>query len=187
MFETLSFCPTDADADLKTFLCLFTSSTLTKLSLYTVELNLPTIVNFPVLKSLLLDDVTFLGENLVNKLLSRSTCPMLEKLVIWANRVWQYVLYVNEQKKSSSHIYISANKCGNLDDRLREDIMKINGVHNVVFQEEDFLVVLTRGIFENLEVLAMSVGIPDLCFCVWLGVYGSNKFILRGGRIFKLE
>ncbi|KAF9616373.1 hypothetical protein IFM89_029627 [Coptis chinensis] len=63
--------------------CLFTSSSLTKLSLYTVELNLPTIVNFPVLKSLLLDDVTFLGENLVNKLLSSSSCPVLEKLVIW--------------------------------------------------------------------------------------------------------
>ncbi|KAF9599914.1 hypothetical protein IFM89_001860 [Coptis chinensis] len=63
--------------------CLFTSTTLTKLSLYEVELNLPTIVKFPVLKSLLFDDVAFRGENLVNKLLSSSTCPVLEKLVIW--------------------------------------------------------------------------------------------------------
>ncbi|KAF9606006.1 hypothetical protein IFM89_021332, partial [Coptis chinensis] len=63
--------------------CLFTSTTLTKLSLYEVELNLPTIVKFPVLKSLLFDDVAFRGENLVNKLLSSSSCPVLEKLVIW--------------------------------------------------------------------------------------------------------
>ncbi|KAF9594678.1 hypothetical protein IFM89_034361 [Coptis chinensis] len=62
--------------------CLFTSSTLTKLSLYSVVIKGPRNIKFPMLKSLALLEVTINDENLVNSLLSSSTCPVIEKLVM---------------------------------------------------------------------------------------------------------
>ncbi|PIA58177.1 hypothetical protein AQUCO_00500241v1 [Aquilegia coerulea] len=62
--------------------CLFTCSTLTTLELNSLRLRLPTTIQFPLLKSLVLDKIGFVDDNSTNKLFSSSSCPVLEDLII---------------------------------------------------------------------------------------------------------
>ncbi|KAF5187428.1 F-box/RNI-like superfamily protein [Thalictrum thalictroides] len=60
----------------------FTSNTLSELGLFDFDLILPTIIHFPVLKTLSFGYITFSDEFQTSKLFSDSCCPMLETLEI---------------------------------------------------------------------------------------------------------
>ncbi|KAL5703166.1 hypothetical protein ACHQM5_028293 [Ranunculus cassubicifolius] len=59
---------------------LFTCPTLTVLSLVYVKVEWPSTVRFPILKSLRLERMIFYHEEMINKLLSPCTCPVLAEL-----------------------------------------------------------------------------------------------------------
>ncbi|KAL5731069.1 hypothetical protein ACHQM5_003830 [Ranunculus cassubicifolius] len=61
---------------------LFTSSTLTSLTLSDINLNLPSKVYFPVLKTVDLDKIFFFNGSRSCNLFSDCSCPMLETLTI---------------------------------------------------------------------------------------------------------
>ncbi|PIA46853.1 hypothetical protein AQUCO_01500414v1 [Aquilegia coerulea] len=60
----------------------YTCSSLTVLSLISIKFKCPSFVQFPMLKSFHLEDVSFLENNTINKLVSSCTCPVLEELEI---------------------------------------------------------------------------------------------------------
>ncbi|KAL5703056.1 hypothetical protein ACHQM5_028195 [Ranunculus cassubicifolius] len=60
----------------------FTCKTVTALNLVGLIIEWPLIVKFPALKSFTLHDIAFCKEETINRLISSSTCPVLEDLTI---------------------------------------------------------------------------------------------------------
>ncbi|PIA30100.1 hypothetical protein AQUCO_05700071v1 [Aquilegia coerulea] len=61
---------------------LFTCSTIRELSLNCFQIEWPTILRFPVLRKLYIEELSFENEDTFHKLISSSTSPMLEDLEI---------------------------------------------------------------------------------------------------------
>ncbi|KAL5725853.1 hypothetical protein ACHQM5_008947 [Ranunculus cassubicifolius] len=61
---------------------LFTSSTLTALTLESIDLKLPTTISFPKLKIATLVKIKFFDDYSINYLFSSCCCPVLEELIV---------------------------------------------------------------------------------------------------------